>query len=90
MNTPDKAQSDWSEIKGKIKTKWGKFVDTDVDGFKGNMDLISEKLQKTYGYTKDKAEQEYKDFKKTLEPTAAVAAPAAPASTPVPDKSKQN
>jgi len=67
MNT-DKKQMDWSEIKGKIKQKWNKFVDTDVDGFKDNMHLISEKLQKTYGYTKDKADQEYTEFQKTLNP----------------------
>lgn len=69
MNT-DKTQIpiEWPEIRGKIKQKWDKLVDIDVDGFKGNMHLISEKLQKAYGYTKDKADQEYAEFKKTLEP----------------------
>jgi len=70
---------EWSEIRGKIKQKWDKLVDIDVDAVKGNMHLISEKLQKAYGYTKDKAEQEYTDFKKTL----------APAVTPV-EKAKPN
>ncbi|MGE4130774.1 MAG: hypothetical protein AB7F86_04005 [Bdellovibrionales bacterium] len=65
----DKIDTEWTDIKGKIKQKWDKLVDTDIDGFKGNMHLISEKLQKTYGYTKDKAEQEYTEFKKTLQPT---------------------
>ena len=63
----DKATTEWNETKGKIKSKWSKLADADVDSFKGNMDLIAEKIQKAYGYTKDKAEQEYKDFKKTLE-----------------------
>lgn len=72
MSTDIKAM-EWTEVRGKIKQKWNKFMDADIDGFKGNMDLIAEKLQKSYGYTKDKAEQEFADFKKTLEP--AVAAP---------------
>lgn len=62
-NTP----KDWTELRTKIKTKWEKFVDADLDSFKGNMHLIAEKVQKVYGLTKDKAEQEYSDFKKTLD-----------------------
>jgi uncharacterized protein YjbJ (UPF0337 family) len=69
MNTvTDKAAAEWTELKGKITAKWNKLVDADVESFKGNMDLISGKIQTAYGYTKDKAEQEYKDFKKSLEP----------------------
>jgi uncharacterized protein YjbJ (UPF0337 family) len=72
VNT-DNLQNDWTELRTKIKAKWDKFVDTDLESFKGNMHLISEKVQKVYGVTKDKAEQEYADFKKTLEPKATVA-----------------
>lgn len=68
MSNEKAHQMDWTEMKGKIKQKWNKFVDVDVDGFKGNLNLISEKLQKTYGYTKDKADQEYSEFKKSLKP----------------------
>ena len=57
----------WTELKGKIQSKWSKFVEADLESFKGNMHLIAEKVQKVYGVTKDKAEQEYADFKKTLE-----------------------
>ncbi len=67
MNT-DKAATEWNELKGKIKGKWSKLVDADVDGFKGNLHLIADKIQTTYGYTKDKAQQEYSDFRKSLEP----------------------
>ncbi len=74
----DKAQTEWTELKGKIKTKWEKFGEPELESFKGNMHSISEKIQKTYGYTKDKAEQEYKDFQKSLEPTVSVAEKAKP------------
>ncbi len=66
MNT-DKAQTEWTALKAKIKGKWSKFNDTEVDSFRGKMHLISDQIQKTYGSTKDKAEQEYKDFAKGLE-----------------------
>jgi uncharacterized protein YjbJ (UPF0337 family) len=74
----EKTKMDWSEIRGKIKQKWDKLVDSDIDSFKGNMHLIADKLQKSYGYTKDNADQEYADFKKSLEPTVTPAEKAKP------------
>ena len=62
----DAAQGGWTELKGKIKTKWAKLNDNDIDELKGNMEQIAGKIQKTYGYAKEKAEQEYRDFKKSL------------------------
>ncbi|MGE3975415.1 MAG: hypothetical protein AB7F59_12900 [Bdellovibrionales bacterium] len=69
MNT-EKAQQEWTDVKSKIKARWDKFVDTDVEKFRGNMHLIAARVQSVYGVTKDKAEQEYNDFKKTLEAAA--------------------
>jgi uncharacterized protein YjbJ (UPF0337 family) len=63
----DQGMVEWAELKGKIKSKWSKLVDTDVDSFKGNMHLIADKVQAAYGYSKDRAQQEYSDFKKSLD-----------------------
>ncbi len=75
----DTTQTEWTELKGKIKSKWSKLVDADIESFKDNMHLISEKVQKAYGFTKDKAESEYSDFRKTLE-----------TKSPQPEKAKIN
>lgn len=56
------AEGAWTELKGKIKTKWAILTDHDLDELKGNLEQIAGKLQKTYGYAKEKAEQEYNDF----------------------------
>jgi uncharacterized protein YjbJ (UPF0337 family) len=71
--TTDKAATDWTEMKSKIKSKWSKLADAEVESFKTNMDLITDKIQKAYGYTKDKAEQEYRDFKKASTPVTVTA-----------------
>ncbi len=63
----DNTTTEWTDLRGKIKSKWSKLADADVDSFKGNMHLIADKVQAAYGYTKDKAQQEYTDFKKSLE-----------------------
>lgn len=62
----DTAQGNWTELKGKIKAKWAKLADNDIDEIKGNMENIAGKIQKAYGYAKERAEQEYKDFKAAL------------------------
>jgi uncharacterized protein YjbJ (UPF0337 family) len=37
-------QGNWNEIKGKIKSKWGKLTDDDIETFKGNLEQITGKL----------------------------------------------
>ncbi len=69
MNT-DKAQLEWNDLKGKIKARWDKFVDTDLEKFRGNMHLVAARVESVYGITKDKATQEYTDFQKSLETKA--------------------
>jgi uncharacterized protein YjbJ (UPF0337 family) len=59
-------QGNWNEIKGKIKSKWGKLTDNDIETLKGNLDQITGKIQQAYGYVKEKAETEYLDFKKSI------------------------
>ncbi|MGD1075643.1 MAG: CsbD family protein [Thermodesulfovibrionales bacterium] len=52
----------WKEIKGEVKAKWGKLTDDDLTEIEGHEDKLVGLLQQRYGYAKDKAEQEYKDF----------------------------
>jgi uncharacterized protein YjbJ (UPF0337 family) len=67
MGTDNKPPvTEWKEIKSKIKTKWQKLGDSDIEKFKDNMHLVSAKVQNVYGISKDKAEQEYAEFKKTI------------------------
>jgi uncharacterized protein YjbJ (UPF0337 family) len=52
----------WKEIKGEVKAKWGKLTDDDLTVVEGKKEKLLGLLQQRYGYAKDKAEQEYKDF----------------------------
>ena len=56
-------QTDWEDLKLKIKTKWAKLTDEEIEIFKDNLDLITTKIQQLYGSTKEEVEKEYKDFK---------------------------
>ncbi len=52
----------WKEIKGEIKSRWGKLTDDDLMEIEGNQEKFVGLLQKRYGYSRDEAEKEYKEF----------------------------
>ena len=66
--TTDNAE--WNEVKRKIQLRWSRFTESEIEIFKENLDLITENIKKSYGYSHAKAEQEYNDFKKNLEAAA--------------------
>lgn len=53
----------WTELKGKVREKWGKLTDDEVEELKGDYDQFVGKLQQKYGYTKEKAEEELSNWK---------------------------
>lgn len=57
MNT-DTIEGNWKQLKGKTKEMWGKLTDDDVDVIAGKRDMLSGKIQKAYGITKDDAEKQ--------------------------------
>jgi uncharacterized protein YjbJ (UPF0337 family) len=64
MNT-DMLKGDWTNLKGKIKEKWGKLTDDDLTVIEGKRDQIAGKLQERYGYAKEQAQKELDEFCKT-------------------------
>ncbi len=52
----------WKELKGGLKEQWGKLTDDDLTQLEGKTEKLVGILQERYGYTKDKAEEEYKKF----------------------------
>ncbi len=56
-------EGNWKQLKGKIKEKWGKFTNDDITRINGKYDQFLGALQKKYGYNKEKAELELKNWK---------------------------
>lgn len=59
----DSIKGNWNELKGIIQQKWAKLTDDDVSSLKGNANEFVGKLQKLYGYSKERAEEEVKNFR---------------------------
>ena len=50
------------EMKGRVKEQWGKLTDDELDRAKGRAEQMIGLLQQRYGYTKEKAQEEYERF----------------------------
>ena len=68
---PDIIQGKWTQIKGSLRSKWGKLTDDDLDRLDGNRQYLLGKLQERYGWKKDQAEREIGEFERSLTKKAA-------------------
>lgn len=48
----------WKEIRGELKSWWGKLTDDDFDWIGGQKDKLIGLIQERYGYTRDQARDE--------------------------------
>ena len=62
----DNSNLSWSDMKGRIKSKWSRFSDTDLEGFRDRSEAIPGKLISVLGLTKENADREYSEFRKSL------------------------
>ena len=67
----DVFEGKWKEMRGQVKEWWGKLTDDDLERAGGNADQLVGLLQQKYGYTRERAEQEFnrriKEVKKAVE-----------------------
>lgn len=64
MNTSI-AEGTMKDLKGSLKQTWGKLTDDDLTSLEGGTDSIIGKVQKAYGFTKERATEEFDRFKKS-------------------------
>src|SRR4029077_18125968 len=48
----------WKQMRGELKTWWGKLTDDDVDRIGGQKEKLIGLIQERYGYAREQAEQE--------------------------------
>ena len=60
--TWDQVSGSWKQFKGKIREKWGRLSDDELDVIAGKREQLAGKLQRHYGYVKDDAERHIDDF----------------------------
>ena len=64
----DQVEAGWKQIKGGLRSKWGKLTDDDVELIGGKKDTLLGKLQERYGLLKDDAERQIDEWLRDLQP----------------------
>ena len=59
-------EGNWMQLKGKVREKWGKLTDDDVDVIAGKRDQLVGKIKEKYGKTLDEADREVSDFERNV------------------------
>ncbi|HGJ8970158.1 TPA: CsbD family protein [Pseudomonas aeruginosa] len=65
MNS-DVIKGKWKQLTGKIKERWGDLTDDDLQAADGHAEYLVGQLQERYGWSKERAEQEVRDFSDRL------------------------
>jgi len=57
MNS-DVFKGKWMQIKGEVKSQWGKLTDDDLDRVEGDAEKLVGRVQERYGYAREDAKRE--------------------------------
>lgn len=62
----DQIAGNWTQMKGKIKTQWGKLTDDDIEVIAGKREELIGRVQKVYGMTREEASKQVDRFERTM------------------------
>ena len=60
-------QGKWKQIRGEIKSWWGRLTNDDLDRIEGSMDKLAGILQERYGYSMSEAQRRVENFLAQIE-----------------------
>jgi len=58
----ERFQGNWEQLKGKIRQRWGKLTDDDVQRVRGNWEEMVGRMRERYGVEKDEAERQLREW----------------------------
>ena len=62
----DQVSGKWKQLKGSVKTRWGKLTDDDLDVIAGHKDQLVGRIQERYGIRKEEAELQVNEWNTRL------------------------
>ena len=60
----DQIAGNWKQATGKVREKWGKLTNDDVDVIASKRDQLIGRIQERYGVAKEKAEEEVREWER--------------------------
>jgi uncharacterized protein YjbJ (UPF0337 family) len=58
----DRIEGKWKQFRGKVKERWGKLRDDDLDTIRGKREQLVGRVQEVYGIAKDRARKQVDEF----------------------------
>jgi uncharacterized protein YjbJ (UPF0337 family) len=58
----NRVEGNWKQVKGKVKEKWGKLTDDELDKMNGRREQLEGKIQERYGIAKDQTKKDVDDW----------------------------
>ncbi len=62
----DRISGNWKQFRGKIRERWGKLTNDELEAVAGKRDQLIGKVQARYGITRDEAERQVDEWHKGL------------------------
>ena len=58
----DRIEKNWQQVKQKIKAKWERLSDADLDAINGRRERLEDKIHEHYGFASDHVRKEVDDW----------------------------
>jgi len=58
----DRVEGNWKQFTGKVKEKWGKLTDDDLQVIGGQQDQLVGRIQERYGVAEEEAQKQVKNW----------------------------
>jgi len=62
----DQIVGKWKQVRGDVRTRWGKLTDDDLEQIAGEREKLAGKLQERYGIAKEDVNKEIDDWANKL------------------------
>jgi uncharacterized protein YjbJ (UPF0337 family) len=59
-------EGNWKQFKGRVRVRWGKLTDDQLNLIAGKRIELAGKIQEAYGITQDEVEQQIQIFEKQM------------------------
>ena len=71
-----KIEGNWNQIKGKVKERWGRISDDQLNSIAGKRDQLVAALQQAYSFPRDEADRQVVEWEKIGDRIFGAGAPA--------------
>jgi uncharacterized protein YjbJ (UPF0337 family) len=63
----DQMKGKWTQMKGSVKTRWGKLTDDDLEVISGQKDQLVGRIQERYGIRKEEAQNQVDEWGRSFD-----------------------